>query len=136
MKCQYQLINYDKSTVLININKRRSMENIWELSVLSSQFFYKSKTVLKLKFVLKKKKKVLKDWCWYFCKSSESEVKSLSHIRIFATPWTVACQAPQSMEFSRQKYWSGLPFPSSGICPIEPGSPTLQADALPSEPPL
>ena len=57
MKCQYQLINYDKSTVLININKRRSMENIWELSVLSSQFFYKSKTVLKLKFVLKKKKK-------------------------------------------------------------------------------
>ena len=62
MKCQYQLINYDKSTVLININKRRSMENIWELSVLSSQFFYKSKTVLKLKFVLKKKN-VLKDWC-------------------------------------------------------------------------
>ena len=55
MKCQYKLINYDKSTVLININKRKSMEDIWELSVLSLQFFCKSKTVLKLKFVFKKK---------------------------------------------------------------------------------
>ena len=61
MKCQYKLINYDKSTVLININKRKSMEDIWELSVLSLQFFCKSKTVLKLKFVFKKN--VLKDWC-------------------------------------------------------------------------
>ena len=54
------------------------------------------------------------------------------------TPWTVAHQAPPSMEFSRQEYWSGLPFPSPGDCPnlgIEPGSPTLQADALLSEPP-
>ena len=54
------------------------------------------------------------------------------------TPWTVAYQAPQSMEFSRQEYWSGLPFPSPGDFPnpgIEPGSPALQADALPSEPP-
>ena len=54
------------------------------------------------------------------------------------TLWTVAHQAPQSMEFSRQEYWSGLPFPSPGDLPnpgIEPGSPALQADALPSEPP-
>ena len=53
------------------------------------------------------------------------------------TPWTVAHQAPQSMEFSRQEYWSGLPFPSPGDLPdpgIKPGSPALQADALPSEP--
>ena len=53
-------------------------------------------------------------------------------------PWTVAHQAPLSMEFSRHKYWSGLPFPSSGDLPdlgIEPRSPALQADALPSEPP-
>ena len=67
-----------------------------------------------------------------------SEVKWLSHVRLFATPWTVACQAPWSMEFSRQEYWSGLPFPSPGNFPnpgIEPGSPTLQADTLPSEPP-
>ena len=40
------------------------------------------------------------------------KVKSLSHVRLFATPWTVAYQAPRSMGFSRQEYWSGLPFPS------------------------
>ena len=65
-------------------------------------------------------------------------VKLLSHVRLFATPWTVARQAPLSMEFSRQEYWSGLPFPSPGYLPnprIEPGSPALQADALSSEPP-
>ena len=65
-------------------------------------------------------------------------MKSLSHVRLFATPLTVAYQAPQSMEFSRQEYWSGLPFPSPGGLPnpgIEPGSPALQADALLSEPP-
>ena len=66
------------------------------------------------------------------------KVKSLSRVRLFATPWGVAYQAPPSMGFSRQEYWSGLPFPSPGGLPnpgIEPGSPALQADALPSEPP-
>ena len=66
------------------------------------------------------------------------KVKSLSHVRLFVTPWTVADQAPQSMEFSRQEYWSGLPFPSPRDLPdpgIEPSSPSWQADALPSEPP-
>ena len=56
----------------------------------------------------------------------------------FATPWTVARQAPPSMEFSRQDYCSGLPFPSPEDLPnprIEPESPALRADALPSEPP-
>ena len=65
-------------------------------------------------------------------------MKSLSRIRLFATPWTVAYQAPPSMGFSRQECWSGLPFPSPGDLPdpgIKPGSPTLQADALLSEPP-
>ena len=65
-------------------------------------------------------------------------MKSLSRIQLFATPWTVGHQAPLSMEFSRQEYWSGLPFPSPGFLPdsgIEPGSPALQADALPSDPP-
>ena len=55
-----------------------------------------------------------------------------------ATPWTVARQAPLSMGFSRQEYWSGLPFPSPGGLPnpgIEPGSPALPADSLPTEPP-
>ena len=54
------------------------------------------------------------------------------------TPWTVAYQAPPSLGFSRQEHWSGLPFPSPGDLPnpgVEPGSPILQADTLPSEPP-
>ena len=65
------------------------------------------------------------------------KVKSLSRVQLFVTPWTVAHQAPPSMGFSRQEYWSGLPFPFPGDLPdpgIEPGPPTLQADALPSEP--
>ena len=64
------------------------------------------------------------------------EVKSLSHVWLFETPWTVVYQAPRSMGFSRQEYWSGLPFPSPGDLPdpgIEPKSLALQADALPSE---
>ena len=63
--------------------------------------------------------------------------QSLSRVRLFVTPWTVAHQAPLSMEFSRQEYWSGLPFPSPGDLPnleIKPRSPALQADSLPSEP--
>ena len=63
---------------------------------------------------------------------------SLTRVRLFATPWTVAHQAPPSMGFSRPEYWSGLPFPSPGDLPdpgIEPRSPALQADALTSEPP-
>ena len=63
--------------------------------------------------------------------------KSLS-VRLFATPWTVAYQASPSMGFSRQEYWSGLPFPSPGDLPdpgIEPRSPALEADILTSEPP-
>ena len=66
------------------------------------------------------------------------KVKSLSHVRLFATPWTVAYQAPLSTGFSRQEYCSGLPFSSPEDLPspgIEPGSPTLQADTLLSEPP-
>ena len=61
-----------------------------------------------------------------------------SHIRCCATLWTVACQAPLSMKFCRQEYWSGLLYPSPGDLSntgIEPGSPTLPADSLPFEPP-
>ena len=71
-------------------------------------------------------------------REERKKVKSFSHVQLFATPWTVAHEAPPSMGFSRQEYWSGLPFPSPGDLPdpgIEPGSSTLQADALPSEPP-
>ena len=55
----------------------------------------------------------------------------LSHVRLFATPWTVACQAPPSMGFSRQEHWSGLPFPTPGDLPdpgielVSPASPAL-----------
>ena len=69
---------------------------------------------------------------------SKVKVKSLSHVQLFATPWTVAHQTPLSMGFSRQEYWSGLPFPSPGDLPnpgIKPRSPTLQVDASTSEPP-
>ena len=62
----------------------------------------------------------------------------LSCVQLFATPWTVPCQVPPSMGFSRQEYWSGLPFPSPGDLPnpgIKPRSLTMQADSLPSEPP-
>ena len=65
------------------------------------------------------------------------KVKSLSRVRLFATPWTVAHQAPLSMGFSRQEYCSGLSFPSPGDLPdpgIKPRSPALEADALTSEP--
>ena len=64
-------------------------------------------------------------------------MKSFSHVRLSVTPWTVAYQVPPSMRFSRQEYWSGLPFPSPGDLSnrgIEPRSPALPADALPSEP--
>ena len=73
----------------------------------------------------------------FFLQKKWSEVKSLSHVWLFVIPWTVAYQAPPSLGFSRQEYWSGLPFPSPGDLPnpgIKPGSPVLQADALPSEP--
>ena len=66
-----------------------------------------------------------------------SKCAMISRDRLFATPPTAARQAPLSMEFSKQEYWSGLPCPSPGDLPkpgIEPRSPALQADSLPSEP--
>ena len=66
------------------------------------------------------------------------KMKSLSRVRLFEIPWTVVYQASLSMGFSRQEYWSGLPFPSPEDLPvpgIKPRPPALQADALPSEPP-
>ena len=62
----------------------------------------------------------------------------LNHVGLFVTPWTVDCQAPLSMEFSRQEYWSGLPCPLPGDLPnpgIKPRSLALQANSLMSEPP-
>ena len=104
-----------------------------EVAITNSDFFYihththTHNTLLKIKE--RKEQSNILPW---------SEVKSLSRVRLFATRWTVAYKAPLPMEFSRQAYWSGLPFPSPGELPepgIEPGSPALQADTLPSEPP-
>ena len=95
---------------------------------------------------------IYRNWLWYLKLSSnwsrtggvllfrclKVKVKSLSHVQLFATPWTVAHQAPLSMVFPRQEYWKGLPFLSPGDLPnpgIEPRSATLQADALTSAPP-
>ena len=85
--------------------------------------------------------------CWYTTAQQhriqserdcrKRQCQSLSLVWLFATPWTVACQAPLSKGFSRQ-YWSGLPYSSPRDLPnpgIEPRSPALQADSLPSEPP-
>ena len=71
-------------------------------------------------------------------KNQVSEVSEVAQSLVSnsATPWSVAYQAPLTVGFSRQEYWNGLPFPSPGDLPnpgIEPGSPTLQADGLPSE---
>ena len=69
---------------------------------------------------------------------AKKTVSLLNRVQVSVIPWTVAYQAAPSMGFSRQEYWCGLPFPSPGdpLDPgIEPGSPALQADALPSEPP-
>ena len=70
-------------------------------------------------------------------KLSLKTLKIAQSCLLFATPWTIACQAALSIEFSKHEYWSGLPFPSPGNLPdpgIEPSSPALQVDSLPSEP--
>ena len=75
---------------------------------------------------------------FFFSELMKVKVKSLSHVRLFATPWAVAYQAPPSVGFSRQEYWSGLPFPSPGDLPnpgIQPRDPALLTDTLPSKPP-
>ena len=73
-----------------------------------------------------------------FWKQNENESVSHSAMSDSVITWTVACQAPLAMGFSRQEYWSGLPCPPPGDLPdpgIEPRSVALQADSLPSEPP-
>ena len=76
--------------------------------------------------------------CFYVLhvKSIMCVSRSLSHVSLFETPWTVAHQAPLSMGLTRKQYWSGLPCPSLGDLSdprIEPGSPALQVDSLPAD---
>ena len=76
------------------------------------------------------------------CACTRVHTQSLSCVRLFVTPWTVARQAPLSMEFSRQEYWSGLPFPTPGDLPdpvVEPASlmaPELASGFCSTEPPV
>ena len=74
------------------------------------------------------------DWTLaVLCKVKQAKVKLLSCVRLFATPGTIACQAPLSMRFSKQEYWRGLPCPPPGDIPepgIEPAFPVLQEDSL------
>ena len=71
------------------------------------------------------------------CKSVRVCAQLLRSVRLFATLWTVARQAPLFMGFSRQEYWSGLPcpppghLPNPGIKPVSPASPALEMDSLP-----
>ena len=99
-----------------------------------------------LKYKLLFPRKLL-SWCYgstawiplAFVRGKKWKWKSFSPVWLFETPWTVACQAPLSMGFPRQEYWSGVPFPSPGDLPdpgIEPTSPPsymLLMDSLPSK---
>ena len=70
-------------------------------------------------------------------KACDCVLSRFSYVRLFVTPWTAARQAPLSVEFFRQEYWSGLPFLSPRDLPnpgIKPRSPALRADSLPAEP--
>ena len=74
-------------------------------------------------------------YVWSLCVCAQPP-QCFSHVQLFATPWTVAHQAPLSMEFSRQEYWTGLPcpplrgFPDSGIKPSSPASPAFQENSF------
>ena len=84
--------------------------------------------------IFEENKSIFSNWSFGFVK-----VQSLSRVQLFATPWTVACQAPLSMEFSRQEYWSGLPFPTPWDIPdpgIEPASPALAGGFFATKPPV
>ena len=108
---------------------------LWDTAQFSFGKFF-SKYVNLIKFPLGNK-----DTQWFvtlLCVLSHIIV-SFSHVLLFVTPWTEAHEDPLSMEFCRQEYWRGLPFPppgylpDPGIKPAFPGSPALQADSLPAE---
>ena len=77
---------------------------------------------------------------WFICLACRSVLTHFSRVPLFATPWTIASQAPPAVEFSKQEYWSGLPIPppgdlsDPGIKPASPVSPALQTDSLFAQP--
>ena len=104
----------------------------WFFSALSSLGHHSSDGYPKMGMYLKPLNSTFKnDQNDTFCYLWGSELKSLSTLQLFAIPWTLTCQAPLSMGFSRQEYWSGFICPSPGKLPdqgIEPGFPVLQTD--------
>ena len=97
--------------ILYNLLNRINEEGICILKTVSLLLKFKRKETDNIqinKWAYKTLQVVVKALCM---------LSSSSHVWFFATPWTVACQAPLSMEFSRQEYWSGLPFPTPGIFP-------------------
>ena len=124
----FQILKFDAVKVLHSI-----CQQIWK----TQQWPQDWKRSVFIPIPKKGNAKECSNYCTIALISHTSKVKLLSHVQLFATLWTVAYQAPPSMEFSRQEYWNGLPFPSPGDLPspgIEPGSPTWWADALPFEP--
>ena len=108
----------------------RKQERLSANKIKVTIFFHRSDIPLSLLYSLNQKQVIRR--------KKEKKVKLLSHVRLFGIPWTIAYQAPPSMGFSRQEYQNGLSFPSveDFLDPgIEHGSPALQADLLPSEPP-
>jgi len=119
----FQLNVFKITLTLIHTSEKESLENYFGVGLVCMlQNQTKTHIPPKIENIIQKKVKV----------------KSLSRVRLSATPWTVAYPAPPSMKVSRQEYGSGVQFSSPWELPdpgIEPGYPKLQADALPSEPP-
>ena len=110
-------------------------ENLWDLGLLGKEFLDDAKSMIH-KREETDKLDLIKIKSFYSVRSGSVSQSVMSDF--LETPWTVALQAPLSMELSRQDYWSGLPFSPPGDLPnpgTEPKSPALQADSLLSQPP-
>ena len=127
-QCVIFIVSLHQFSVGVNFSILFSVSLFSKFNILHNSFF----------FSCWKKNLRLLDICSLDRSGKSESASSLTCVWFFVTAWTVAHQAPLSMEFSRQEYWSELLFPSPGDLPdlgIEPPSPIVQADSLPSEPP-
>ena len=104
--------------MLLKIKGRQNLPSHMKLVVFS-------KVYLRLKLKAKTKTQIKKLKVYKSCLPVKQDVRMLSHVQLFVTPWTEAIQAPLSMAFSRQEYWSGLPFPPPGDLPHPGIKPTV-----------